>query len=97
MSAVKSIALILSILIVAVALGMLIHPVMSLLFIVLAKVVDMLWSRGAPAFRQAYQQSMAQEKPKRKLKHLLTDDGEALDVVYDDDNGMESVVNKQHG
>ena len=96
MPAVRSIALILIIFVIAVALGLLIHPAMSLLFIVLAKVIEILWSHGAPAFRQSYQQTIAQEKPKRKLKHILTDDGEALDVVYDEENARHHVVGESH-
>ena len=96
MPAIRSIALILTILIVAVLLGLFIHPAMSLLFIVLAKVIEILWSHGAPAFRQSYQHTMTQEKPKRKLKHLLTDDGESLDVVYDEDNRLNNVLGKSH-
>ena len=83
MSAVRSIALIAAIFFIAVLLGVLIHPIMSLLFLVLAKVIEMLWTNAAPAFRESYQQTMMTEKPKRKLKHLLTDDGEQLDVIDD--------------
>lgn len=84
MPAVKSIVLILSLILIAVAVGLLIHPAMSLVFIALAKVVEILWSHGAPAFRESYRQTMNEEKPKRKLKHILTDDGETLDVVFAD-------------
>lgn len=85
MPAIRSIALIVAIFAIAVALGLWIHPVMSLLFLVLAKVVEILWSRGAPAFREAYDQTMAQEKPKRRLQHLLADDGETLEVIFAED------------
>jgi hypothetical protein len=84
MPAVKSVALILSIIVIAVAVGFLIHPAMSLVFIALAKVAEILWSHGAPAFRESYRQTLAEAKPKRKLEHILTDDGETLDVVFAD-------------
>ena len=95
MSAIRSIALIIAIFVIAVLLGLLIHPAVSLLFIVLAKVVERLWSAGAPAFRESYQQTMAHEKSKRKLRHILTDDGERLDVVFDD-SAAENLVSKPH-
>ena len=95
MPAVRSIVLILSLIVIAVAVGFLIHPAMSLVFLALAKVAEILWSHGAPAFRESYQQTMNAEKPKRKLKHILTDDGETLDVVYADGD-MDKMSGKQH-
>ena len=95
MPAVRSIVLILALIVIAVVLGFLIHPATSLVFLALAKVAEILWSHGAPAFRESYRQTMNEDKPKRKLKHILTDDGETLDVVYADGD-LDKMAGKEH-
>lgn len=65
----------------AVVVGLLVHPLASIAFLLLAKVMALFWQAAAPAFWQAYRAEMAR-RPKRK--HILTDDGEVLNVVVDE-------------
>ena len=65
----------------AVLIGLLLHPLASIMFLILAKVVSILWADGAAAYRA----EMARDRVKAKRRHIVTDDGERLDVIADED------------
>ena len=87
MAILRPLGVIIGIFVIAVALGLLFHPLVSLLFIVLAKVVEILWRNSAETYRKTYDQERShlhkrKRSPAERL--ILTDDGEVLDVVDDE-------------
>jgi hypothetical protein len=76
----RDLALLAGLFVAAVVIGLIFHPLVGIVFLLAAKVVSMLWTEGAAAYRS--EMAAARAKPKRK--HILTEDGEQLDVVVDE-------------
>lgn len=77
----RDLALLAGLFIAAVIVGLTIHPIASIAFLLLAKVVSVLWADGAAAYRD----EMDRPRAKAKRKHILTEDGERLDVIAEDE------------
>ena len=75
----RDLAVLVGLFLAAVALSLLLHPLAGLVFLALAKVVSMLWADGV----EAYRATLAEDRVRPKRKHILTDDGEQLNVITD--------------
>jgi hypothetical protein len=62
----------------AVAVGFLIHPLFSVLFLIAAKVVSIIWTSAVESYH-------AISHLKRKRRHIQTADGEQLEIMAAED------------
>jgi uncharacterized membrane protein YbhN (UPF0104 family) len=66
-----------SLFVAAVVVGLLIHPLMSIAFLLLAKIISLFWEDARAGYREAF-------ATKRK-RHLLTDEGDVLEIIAEED------------
>lgn len=89
----RSLLLLLALFAAAVALTA-IHPLLALLFLVAAKFVEIIWSSAAESYRA--RMGAFREKPKRR--HVLTIDGEQLEITSDEDgDNSRTFTREAHG
>jgi hypothetical protein len=75
----------------AVLAGVLITPLMSIVFLIAARIGFAVWHDA----RQAYLEEVALAREKPKRKHILTADGERLEITVAEDNDEQQLFSAQ--
>ena len=79
MALIRPIGIIIGVFVMAVAVGLWLHPIASLLFIAVAKIIEIMWISGSQAYRQTNPQETSSKQKRQRLIH--THDGEMLEIV----------------